>query len=265
MIIRRIAVIGRGLIGGSIALALARLRPAPEVVTLDRGDDLGQAAGAGVIFLAAPIPENIRILESLPSHIPGEALVTDTGSTKRTTVAAAGILPERLRFVGGHPIAGAATAGVAAARGDLFEGRPWVLTPAASARAEDVGVLTALIESLGAVVSTMEAEEHDRILAYVSHLPQLAVSALMRTVGSAVGDQGLGLAGGGLRDSSRLAASPASLWREIVESNADHVQTALDQLIATLQQLRNDRSAALPRIFDEAARWKQALERGQGS
>jgi hypothetical protein len=139
-----------------------------------------------------------------------------------------------------------------------------ILTPAASTRAEDVAILTALIESLGAVVSTMEAEEHDRILAYVSHLPQLAVSALMRTVGSAVGEPGLGLAGGGLRDSSRLAASPASLWREIVESNADHVQTALDQLIATLEQLRNDRAAALPRIFDEAARWKQALERGQG-
>ena len=262
---RRIGVIGRGLIGGSIALALARLRPAPDVVTLDRGDDLGLMAGVGTVFLAAPISENIRLLESLPTHIPGEAVISDTGSTKRTTVAAAEMLPARLRFVGGHPVTGAASSGAAAARGDLFEGRPWILTPAPSSRAEDVGALTSMIESLGAVVSSMAAEEHDRILAYVSHLPQLTVSALMQTVGSAVGDKGLAVAGGGLRDSSRLAASPASLWQDIVESNADHVETALDQLIATLQRLRRDHAAALPRIFDESARWKQVLEEGHRS
>jgi prephenate dehydrogenase len=106
----------------------------------------------------------------------------------------------------------------------------------------------------------MDATEHDRIFGYVSHLPQLAISALMQTVGEAVGDGGLRLAGGGLRDSSRLAASPAPLWRDIVESNADHVDVALDELIATLRQLRHEREVALPRIFDEAARWKQVLD-----
>jgi prephenate dehydrogenase len=260
-----IAIVGRGLIGGSIALALARLRPPPEIVTLDRGDDLNQIAGADIIFLAAPIPENIRILTSLPSQVPGEALITDTGSTKRTTVAAAETLPSRLRFIGGHPIAGAATIGAAAARGDLFQGRPWILTPSASTPAADVATLIALIESLGARPALMDTAEHDRIFAFVSHLPQLAVSALMQTVGSAVGESGLAIAGTGLRDSSRLAASPAALWRDIVESNGDHVDAALDQLIATLRQLRTERDAALPRIFDEAARWKQVLERERRS
>lgn len=261
----RIAIVGQGLIGRSIALALARLHPAPNVVTLDRGDDLGQAAGADLIILAAPIPENVHILGSLASHAPGDALITDTGSTKRTTVAAAETLPSRLRFVGGHPIAGAAAAGAAAATADLFDGRPWILTPTTAARPDDVAALSALIQSLGAVPAVMDAEEHDRILAYVSHLPQLAVTALMRVVGQAVGSDGLRVAGGGLRDSSRLAASPAPLWRDIVESNADHVDAALDDLIAVLRQLRTERDVALPRIFEEAAQWKRALDAGEGS
>ena len=263
--VRRVAIIGHGLIGRSIALALERLADAPHVISLDRGDDLRHSAGAELIVLAAPIPENVRILGSLAPHVPGDALITDTGSTKRTTVAAAETLPSRLRFIGGHPIAGAATGGAAAATADLFDGHPWILTPTTAARAEDVAALTALIQSLGAVPAVMDAEEHDRILAYVSHLPQLAVSALMRVVGQAVGGDGLRVAGGGLRGSSRLAASPAPLWRDIVESNADHVDAALDELIAALRQLRTERDVALPRIFEEAARWKRALDAGERS
>ena len=137
---------------------------------------------------------------------------------------------------------------------------PWILTPAARTRPEDVAKLRDIVQSLGAVPSLMDAEEHDRLLAYVSHLPQLAISALMQTVGSAVGDRGLAVAGGGLRDSSRLAGSPPALWNDIVESNADHVAAALDQLIAALRQLRTEREVALPRIFGEAMQWKRVLD-----
>jgi prephenate dehydrogenase len=233
------------------------------VVTLDRGDDLHRAAGADVVFLAAPIPENIRLLSALPSHVPDEALVTDTGSTKRTTLAAARALPPRLKFIGGHPMAGAAGGGLGIATQDLFDRRPWILTPSPDTRPEDLRALRTLIESLGAVVHVMDAAAHDRVLAFVSHLPQLAVSALMDTVGSAVGKDGLAMAGAGLRDSTRLAASPAPMWRDIVESNADNVEGALDRLIAALEQLRGDRDAALPRIFNEAAQWRRVLDKGE--
>ena len=257
----RVAIVGRGLIGRSIALALRRLDTPLEVVALDRGDDLGRAAGAEVIFLAAPVSENIRVLAALPTHVATQALVTDTGSTKRTTVAAAEALPPRLAFIGGHPMAGSATGGAGAATADLFDDRPWILSPTPNTPPERVMALRALIESLGAVVHTMDAAEHDRIVAYISHLPQLVISALMQTVGHAVGEIGLEIAGGGLRDSTRLAGSPSALWRDIAESNADRINPALDRLIAALQQLRDDCSDALPRIFDEAARWKQVLDR----
>lgn len=262
MVTRRIVIIGRGLIGGSIELALGRLDPRPDVIALDRNDSLTAATGADLIVLAAPISENIRILAVLASHVPGEALVTDTGSTKQTTVAAAEALPPRLRFIGGHPVAGAATSGREAAAAQLFERRPWILTPTGHSRAEDLSALSALIESLGAVVHAMDAAEHDRVLAYVSHLPQLTVSALLHAVGNAVGETGLTVAGAGLRDSTRLAGSPASLWADIAASNRDQIDAALDRLIATLQQLRDQKDEALPRIFREAARWKQVLDQG---
>ena len=258
---RRIAIVGRGLIGRSIELALARVDPAADVIALDRDDDLARAARADVILLCAPISENIRILERLPSCVPGEALVTDTGSTKRTTIAAAGALPERLTFVGGHPMAGAASGGMTAASAELFQRRPWILTPARNTPPDRVVALRRLLESLGAIVHIMDAGEHDRIVAYVSHLPQFVVSALMRTVGQAIGETGLELAGPGLRDSTRLAASPPALWRDIAESNSDKINPALDMLIASLQELRDQPGEALARIFDDAARWKRVLER----
>jgi prephenate dehydrogenase len=261
----KIAIIGRGLIGRSIELALLSLEAPPEVVALDMGDDLSGAAGARMVFLCAPISENIRILGDLHSHVPGAAVVTDTGSTKRTTCAAAAALPSRLMFVGGHPMAGAAVAGTSQARADLFAGRPWILTPTSDTNPEQVGRLRTVIESMGARIRMMDAAEHDRVVAYVSHLPQLVISALMQTVGSKVEQSGLEIAGAGLRDSTRLASSPAALWREIVKSNADAINPALDAMIGTLEDLRDRGPDALPEIFSESARWKHVLDTGAGS
>ena len=258
--ITRVAVVGYGLIGASIGLALRERNPGVTVVPIDVSDSLAAAAGAGLIVLAAPISENIRVLGSLDRVVPGEALVTDTGSTKATTVAAAEQLPARLRFVGGHPIAGAAAGGDSSARSDLFDGKPWVLTPTLRARKEDLETLRSFIARLGAAVHIMEAAEHDRVLAYTSHLPQLAISALMHVVGQAVGKSGLEFAGAGLRDSTRLASSPPGIWRDVVRSNHGNVDRALDALIGALQDLRERGDAeAIERVFADAARWKQAL------
>lgn len=257
---RRVAIVGYGLIGGSIGLALRDRRPDLTVVAIDASDPLAAAAGADLIVLSAPISQNLRILKELPAHVPGEALVTDTGSTKAVTVAAAETLPARLRFVGGHPIAGGATAGLGAASKELFHGARWILTPTPRTHTDDITRLREFIETLGATVHLMDAASHDRLLAYTSHLPQLAVSALLHVVGQAVGQTGLEFAGAGLRDSTRLASSPAPLWADVIRSNRDNAERALDALIAALQDLR-DRGddTALERIFSDAARWKRGL------
>jgi prephenate dehydrogenase len=278
---QRIAVVGFGLIGASIARAARRRWPGVLIVAIDRkdviesamrmqaadvgGDDLTMVAGAQLIVLAAPVRTNIDIVAELAAHVPGEAIVTDVGSTKRETVAVAAGLPARLRFVGGHPLAGAAIGGLESARADLFDGRPWILTPPAdqptNAACEKLG---AFIAALGARVHVMAPDAHDFLVAYLSHLPQLAASALMDLVGEQVGTEGLALAGRGLRDTTRLASSPVDIWRDITASNQDNIARAIDQLVAILLRLRpgnGTSAAALEETFDSAAEWKRVLER----
>lgn len=254
---RRVAIVGRGLIGGSIELALREREPSVDVLALDRGDDLAAVAGADLVVLSAPIMEIIRILPQLPARLSPETLVTDTGSTKAAIADAA----RGLRFIGGHPIAGAAAGGRPAARADLFAGRSWILTPVARALEEDVARLSGFVGCLGARVRLLDPAEHDRVFALVSHLPQLVVSAMMSAIGSQAGEEGLALAGAGLRDSSRLASSPPEIWRDIVSSNRENVATALERVIEELRALRDDETGdALQRTFERAVRWKRTLD-----
>ena len=278
----RIAVLGLGLIGGSIALAARRRWPAVSVVAIDRmpvvdaavrmkvadegGESPALARDADLVILAAPVLQNVTALASIAEHVRHDTVVTDVGSTKRVMEEAVESLPARLQFVGGHPLAGAAVSGVEAARPDLFDDRPWILTGTSRASAATVEALTRFISGLRAVPQYMEAAEHDRLLAYLSHLPQLAVSALMHVVGDRTGEEGLALAGRGLRDTTRLATSPGPTWRDIVATNGDNIACAIDDLIAALQQLRpdapGDAPASLEGMFRSAARWKGVLEHG---
>ena len=252
---QRVAIVGCGLIGGSIELALRARREPPALVALDRGDDLAGVTGADLVILATPIAETIRLLPEVARYAPS-ALLTDTGSTKAAVVAAAA----DLRFVGGHPVAGAAAAGRSAADADLFRGRPWILTPGEHSDAADLARLSGLIEDLGATVHPLEPAAHDRLFALVSHLPQMTASALMHVVGTACGAEGLALAGAGLRDTTRLAGSPAGIWNDIQTTNRDNVVEAIDLLIAALTRLRDDpRGTALTSVFDSAARWRDVL------
>jgi prephenate dehydrogenase len=220
-------------------------------------------ADTELVVLAAPVLTNIRLLSELPAHVPGEAIVTDVGSTKREVTAAARALPARLRFIGGHPLAGAAVGGVESARADLFSGRPWILTPSSDISGAAQAGVSSLAEALGARVHLMTPDAHDSLVAYLSHLPQLAASALMHLVGERTGAEGLALAGRGLRDTTRLASSPPDIWRDITASNQDNIARALDEFIAVLLALRpaSDGSGkALQQTFDSAARWKRVLE-----
>jgi len=283
----QIAIAGFGLIGGSVALALREAWPRCRIIAIDRsavvetatrlgaadagGEDLALAGEADLILLAAPVRQNINVLRDLVSRVRGHAIVTDVGSTKRAMVEAALHLPERLQFIGGHPLAGAATGGIGSARPDLFRGRPWILTPAE--RDRDAGVvdrLSGLVAAVGAVPRIMDPTAHDRLMAYLSHLPQLAVSALMQVVGERAGREGLSLAGTGLRDTTRLASSPAGTWRDVTATNVDAVEAAIDDLILALQRLKTDLTVGqeLQRVFDAAAQWRRTLDeyevRGHG-
>ena len=166
------------------------------------------------------------------------------------------------RFVGGHPLAGAATGGVEAARADLFHGRPWILTPSPECDPADVDRVTTLASAVGALPRTMDPVAHDRLMAYLSHLPQLAVSALMQVVGERTGSDGLSLAGTGLRDTTRLASSPPGTWRDVTATNPEALGVAIDDLTAALQRLKADLAVGddLQRIFDGAAKWKRILD-----
>ncbi|MGE3509108.1 MAG: prephenate dehydrogenase [Vicinamibacterales bacterium] len=273
----RIGIVGLGLIGGSVALAARRAYPTAQVIGVDHADvlevamqrhaiDVGAAdpiilADADLIVLAAPVLQNLQVLESLKASVQTPAVITDTGSTKRQMADAARRLPERLTFVGGHPLAGAAVGGLAHAHPDLFQGRPWLFTPAADIAPTVLARLLAFAQALGARPSVMGVDAHDRMLAFLSHLPQLTASALMDVVGSAVQEEGLAFAGRGLVDTTRLASSPADIWRDIVATNADQVGAALDTLIALLQELRHDigRGERLTEVFQAANQWRQAL------
>jgi prephenate dehydrogenase len=274
----RVAVVGCGVIGGSLGLAIKRCWPATHILAIDRpeivqialeiraadegAESLSSAAGASLVVLAAPVRANLALLEQLPAAVPNATVVTDVGSTKAATLTAAAALPPRFQFVGGHPLAGAALGGVREARAELFYERPWLLTPNDSARPDTVASLRQLVVAVGARPVEISAAEHDRLVAYLSHLPQLTVTALMHVVGTSVGEGGLTLAGLGLRDTTRLASSPVGIWRDIVATNSSEVTHALDALIDVLTSLKQQ--AAQPQtsfdeVFASAARWKQKL------
>jgi prephenate dehydrogenase len=275
-IFEKIGIVGLGLIGGSVALAARQIWPASLVIAVDNKDVLETAmrlhaidvaaddpvvlAEVDIVILAAPIRQNIELLSELDEYVRQPAVVTDTGSTKRAIVAAARTLPPKFTFIGGHPLGGSAKGGLENARPDLFKGRPWLLTPTGE-NGDAFDKLTAFVKALGAVPRSIDAAAHDRVLAFLSHLPQLTASALMQVVGEAVGEDGLALAGRGLADTTRLASSPAEIWRDIAATNADEIGPALDELIAVLQDLRRDLPAGdrLAAVFDGAAGWRRML------
>ena len=270
----RIAIVGFGLIGGSIALAARKRWTNATIVAIDRqevvaaalrsnaaddgSEDLGLCAGADLVVLAAPVETNSRILCALPTVLSTVTTVTDVGSTKRQITESARCLPEHVQFIGGHPLAGAASGGLSAARSDLFTDHPWILTPLTD-RPSSVDALSSFIEGLGARVHRMLPDAHDDAFAYLSHLPQIVASALMHVVGERTGEAGLALAGRGLRDTTRLAASPADIWRDIAATNGDNIGPAIDELIFVLQRMKGGSDAIAP-TFESAAHWKRILD-----
>lgn len=273
----KVGIVGLGLVGGSLALAVRKRWPGSLVVGLDDKEVLEQAmvlhaidvaaddpvvlAEVDLVVLAAPAATNLDLIDVVGEHVRTRAVVTDVGATKRAIAARAARLPARLQFVGGHPLAGAARQGIQFARDDLFVERPWILTPDGDGAADAVERLTAFVAALGAVPRIMAAADHDRLVGIINHLPHLAATALMHLIGERAGDEGLALAGRGLIDTTRLASSPASVWTDVCRTNADEIGEQLDELIAVLQSMRDDLESdvVVTRIFESANAWRARL------
>lgn len=254
-----LAIVGPGLIGTSVALAAKRRWPDLEVRTIDRGDSLNAIGDALVVVLAAPVGAILDTIPRLAAVITPQALVLDTGSTKRAIMAAAAAAGIQ-HFVGGHPMAGGTRPGPADARADLFDGRTWFLTNPGSQDA--VRRAMKFVEALGArpVVLADYGEEHDRLMAAVSHLPQVTASALMAVVARAVGADNLQWAGTGLRDTTRLAGSDAAMWQSVLATNSGELRPLLKYFASELEAFadRLEDPEAVRKLFDEAARAKSS-------
>ena len=277
----RIVIIGLGLVGGSIAFGARKAWPSTLVTAVDReavlragldrraidagANDLAAVADADLVVLAAPVRQNLSLLPQVAALASPSAVITDVGGTKRRIVDAAAALPRPVTFVGGHPLGGGARGGFEFATAGLFARRPWIFTPHDAAAGEAVPRLSAFVAGLGAQAATMTAPEHDRLMALISHLPQLATTVLMDVVGKGATAAGLRLAGQGLVDTTRLASSPADVWRDICATNADEIRKALDVLIEQLSDMRADldRAEIVDAVFTDAARWRAELMKGR--
>src|SRR5687768_13092644 len=255
----RALVVGTGLIGGSIGMALrargwhvtGRDRDgsrAQQAVALGALDAVGDDADAELVFVATPVS---AVAGEVRAGIAAGAVVTDVGSVKAPIVRA---VPDA-RFVGGHPMAGSEQEGIEGADPSLFEGATWVLTPtdhtdpAAYARVHEV------VASLGAEVVALPPERHDELVAVVSHVPHLTAATLMRLAAAGAEEHAalLRLAAGGFRDMTRIAAGHPGIWPDICAENRDAILDGLDALSAALAEVRatvadGDRAALLARL-----------------
>lgn len=281
---RRVGLIGTGLVGGSIGLALRRA--GVEVVAFDH--DAGRleaaiasgaidtavpslaaaAVDADLVVVAVPVGQlATTVIAALDS---GATVVTDVGSVKAPVVQEVSSARPRLapRFVGGHPMAGSEQDGISGADVDLFTGATWVLTPTATTEVSAFTAVRSFVGLVGAEVLAVEPEHHDALVAMVSHVPQLAATTLM-DVAATRGEEHatlLRLAAGGFRDMTRIAAGHPSIWPDICVANRDAIVAALDEYRSALDRVRalvdgQDR-AGLLEVLERARTARRSLPRG---
>jgi prephenate dehydrogenase len=282
---KQVAIIGLGLIGGSIGLALHKAKAAEQVTGYDLGKGVSDRArkvgaidepfsaladavrGAELVILATPIGAMRALLQNIAGAVTPGAVVTDVASTKAQVISwAEEFLPSSVFFVGGHPMIGKELSGVEAADAALFQNRIYCLTPTTRTSASAINKVSTFVESLGARVRFLEPAEHDGQVAGVSHLPFVASAALMSTLASspAWSDAAM-LASTGFRDMSRLAAGNPEMYRDICLTNSEALVRWLNEYIATIDRLR-DQIAAHDASLDETfARAQQDRLKWQAS
>jgi len=284
MPIRQITIIGTGLIGGSLALALKKNKFAGRIVGSDREATLERARNRGAIdegianpadavrgsdavILATPVLAIIDLIERLGPALPPKILLTDVGSTKDAVLDQAvkvfgGDAPKR--FLGGHPMAGKEWSGVDYADPDLFQKAVWFLTPLPQQNLSEglFAEFAGWIDQIGARIAMMPAAEHDRLCAWISHLPQMISTALAATLVEEFGDEAPLLPAGGraLQEMTRISASPYSMWRDVAITNKKNLEDALLKLEQRLAHIReNLNSKQLAEEFELAHQLRKPL------
>jgi prephenate dehydrogenase len=266
----RLAVLGVGLIGGSFGLA-ARERLGAEVVGYDPGGldaalgrgavDIGAdsveeaVAGADLVLVAAPVLAAPAVVAAALAAA-GDATVTDAGSVKRG-------FPEHERFVGGHPLAGAETAGVEHARADLFDGATWYLTPSSVTEGMRYERLHRVLADLGAHPTAIDPDTHDRTMASVSHLPHVLANVLASHAAATLGSDSVPATGPSFRDMTRVAGANTAMWADVYRANADVLAEAIDDAVERLHAAKATLADAA--AWNDAARADRDRLRGTGT
>src|SRR6266852_3696746 len=264
MPIRQITIIGTGLIGGSFGLALKKRRFPGRIVGCDRAPVLKQARdkgtideghtnpvdavqGSQVVLLAAPVGAIIELIGRLGPSLPPKTLLTDVGSTKSEVLATAATIFGKhtgRRFLAGHPMAGKEQPGVEASDPDLFQGAVWFVTPSPGQKVFEglSGGFLGWVEKIGAGVASMNADAHDQLCSWISHLPQFISTALAATLVDEYGEDAPLLETGGraLREMTRIAGSHYSMWRDIALTNKKNIRHALLKLEQRLAHIREN-------------------------
>ncbi|MBF0331961.1 MAG: prephenate dehydrogenase/arogenate dehydrogenase family protein [Candidatus Omnitrophica bacterium] len=277
---RRAAIIGTGMIGGSLALALkkhglvgsiigvsrqeASLKTAVEMKAIDESTmDIHKAIqGADLVILAAPVKVILDNIEDISKHLRRGCIVTDVGSTKLSIVdLAEKHFPPHVMFVGSHPMAGSEKSGISHANADLFKGAACIMTPTAKTNRMARDKVKQLWTIVGAQVKLMEPAAHDEALAYVSHLPHMLAFSLARAIPEAFLEHGAI----GLKDTTRLAGSSSKMWSDICISNYRQVIKAIDESVKSLADIRKAVVAKdeqeLVQIFNQAKTKREILEK----
>jgi prephenate dehydrogenase len=276
--LKTVAIVGVGLIGGSIGLALRERKLVERVIGIGRRQeslriarrvgavtnttvDLDKGvAEADLVVVCTPVGRIVEDVHTVAQHCPEGILITDAGSTKQKIVAALNDdLPRGCRFLGSHPLAGSEKIGAAFAAADLFEGRVAILTPTKNTRAEDFDFLEEFWQALGSVVVQMSPEEHDKALAVTSHLPHIAAAALA----GLLPEKYFRLTGAGMLDTTRIAGGDPDLWLQIFIHNRENLLTALEQYGSKLSilhgALRDGDAEEILKILTLAKKNRDAL------
>lgn len=279
LLIPRMAIMGVGLIGGSLALALKKAGAVGEVIGCGRGkpnlekalelgivdsytrDPREAVANADLIFLATPVKTLATVVQQCLPAIKLGAIITDGGSVKAEVVRSIEpLLPDSIHFVPGHPIAGTEQSGAEAAFADLYRGKRCILTPTINTNAQALSLVEQMWLLAGSIVVKMPMDKHDRILAAISHLPHMVAYALVNAVGSYdhYEENILEYSAGGFRDFTRIASSDPTMWRDIAETNRGALLEMMEQFEVFFAELKADVAAGdEERLFEFFLRSKQ--------
>lgn len=284
MTIKRLAIIGVGLIGGSLALALRRKGVVAEVVGIGRGEanlrrgvelgvidrySLDPCSGvqdADMVFLATPVCTIADVVARIAPYLAPGAVVTDGGSVKEEIVVSCeALMPGGTCFVGGHPIAGTEHSGVEAAFATLYDNRRCILTPTERTDPAALAAVAQMWEAAGSEVVLMDVQKHDRVLAAISHLPHMVAYSLVNAVGGydRFDENILRYSAGGFRDFTRIASSDPVMWRDIALMNRNALLEMIDSFSGSLAELRTmvetSHSAGMEQFFATSKKLRDAI------